>query len=421
LTSILMITNLYPPNHLGGYELLCRDAVDRFRAHGHDVEVLTSNVRLEGAVQDAGLDDGVRRELELYWDDHQLRTPPLLECLAIERRNQAATQRALDGCRPDVVCVWNMGALSLGVLQAVVDRARPIVTYVCDDWLLYGPDLDRWTKRFDGRPRLGRIVSRVVGVPTGPPDLGADATHCFISERTRSRATELGRWQLRRSTVIYSGIDRTDFPESPVAERRWDWRLLYVGRIDPRKGIETAIRATAELPPSATLDVVGRGDEVELRRLEGVVEELDLQGRVRFHGDVPRASLVDEYRRADVLLFPSTWEEPFGLVPIEAMACATPVVASPVGGSVEFLWDERNCLAVPPADAAAVAAAVRRLADDAALRERLVEGGLHTAAQLDVDRTLDALERWLLWAVDQSRPMPADLGAPQPPPHAVRR
>ena len=414
-----MISNLYPPHHLGGYELLCHDAVVQYRGAGHQVEVLTSDVRLHDAEPDASLREGVRRELELYWDDHVLRNPSWRGRIAIERRNQAATQRALDEARPDVVCVWNMGALSLSILSTVAESGTPIVTYVCDDWLLYGVDLDPWTRSFVGRPRTQKLVSGLIGLHTGPPDMGTAATHCFISQRTHQRATELGRWTLERTAVIYSGIDRHDFPTVRSEERPWAWRLLYVGRIDPRKGIDTAVRALTSLPVDARLDVVGRGDDAELRRLTELVAQLDLTDRVTFHGDVPRADLIERYRRADALLFPSTWEEPFGLVPLEAMACATPVVASPVGGSAEFLWTERNCLAVPAADAAAFAAAVARLADDAALRRRLVAGGLHTAEQLTVRRTLDALEAWLAWAVDPSADAPPALSPPQPPPDAA--
>src|SRR5207302_8306778 len=109
---LLVLSNFYPPHHYGGYELSCRDVVERFRQRGHEAVVLTSGQRVAG-VSDPPDEaaSGVRRELQLYWDDHQLTSPLLPRRLAVERANQAALAAALDAGRPDVVSVWNMGAV----------------------------------------------------------------------------------------------------------------------------------------------------------------------------------------------------------------------------------------------------------------------------------------------------------------------
>jgi glycosyltransferase involved in cell wall biosynthesis len=93
------------------------------------------------------------------------------------------------------------------------------------------------------------------------------------------------------------------------------------------------------------------------------------------------------------VIFPSRWDEPFGLVPLEAMTQGAPVVATRRGGSAEFLADGGNCLEVTADDPGGVAAAVRRLAGDAALRRRLIEGGRKTAARYTAERLADTLER----------------------------
>jgi glycosyltransferase involved in cell wall biosynthesis len=105
-----------------------------------------------------------------------------------------------------------------------------------------------------------------------------------------------------------------------------------------------------------------------------------VQGRVRLQSH-PRAELADVYGQADVVLFPTQWEEPWGLVPLEAMAVGRPVVASGSGGSSEYLRDGENCLIYSPrSSAGALADAVRRLAGDESLRGELREAGLETAA-----------------------------------------
>jgi glycosyltransferase involved in cell wall biosynthesis len=258
----------------------------------------------------------------------------------------------------------------------------------------------------------------VTGLPTSVADLGASGTFCFISEALRAEAEADSPWTYPSSTVTYSGIDTALFTSDAARARNaWQWRLLYVGRIDRRKGIETVIRALVELPPAARLDIDGRGGAAERARLEEIATELGVAERVRFT-ESARAALPELYRTADVVVFPPIWDEPFGLVPLEAMACGTPVVATGTGGSAEFLRDGHNCLLFPKGDHAALAAALRRLADDRSLRDRLVAGGARTARELDVDRLAGVLEAWHVAAADgyasgmpPHRPRPAQSAA----------
>jgi glycogen(starch) synthase len=411
MTRILVLTNLYPPHHLGGYELSCRDVVERLRARGHAVTVLTTTVRLPG-VPDPPEEraTGVRRDLRFYWEDHRLLSPPLPRRLTIERANLRALDEAVAAARPEVVSAWNMGAMSLGLLARVVERDIPLVLSVCDEWPVYGPRLDAWTRLFAGRPRLARALRRLTGVPTEPPDLGSRAVWLFVSDTIRRRVEERSRWRPAMASVVYSGIDLVDFPPlpRPDADRPWSWRLMHVGRIDERKGIHVAIDALARLPTEATLRILGRGDAAYLRRLREQASALGLDGRVTFEV-VERSALAARYRSADAVVFPTLWEEPFGLVPAEAMACGTPVVATGTGGSKEFLIDGVNCLLVPPGDPAALADALLRLASDPALRARLAVGGLATARELDVERLADLMEAWHVAAAERfARGRPPD-------------
>jgi glycosyltransferase involved in cell wall biosynthesis len=118
-----------------------------------------------------------------------------------------------------------------------------------------------------------------------------------------------------------------------------------------------------------------------------------LEDRVRFDGPVARSRLAEAYGEADALVFPVRWNEPFGLVPLEAMSCGTPVVATGTGGSAEYLADGSNCLLFERDQPAALAAAVRRLAGDAQLRARLRAGGLETAAGLTEDAYNEAVRK----------------------------
>jgi glycosyltransferase involved in cell wall biosynthesis len=364
--------------------------------------VLTSIWRLPGVDDPPGeRAAGVWRDLDTSYGEAKLVSPPMWRRAAVERANQAKLQRALHECRPDVVSLWHMAALPFGLVTTLIRSGIPLVYVVCDDWLSYAPRIDPWMRLFFDRPRLGRIVERVAHVPATVPDVGASGAFCFVSELTRQRSLEHSRWSFPLSTVTFSGIDTQDFPtQSAHDDRPWRWRLLQVGRLDERKGVDTAIEALAHLPAEARLDVLGRGDDGYRQDLQQLSARLGVAERVHF-AVVDRDELRRRYREADVFLFPTNWEEPFGLVPVEAMACGTPVVATGRGGSGAFLIDGVNCLHFPAGDGAALAERVRRLAGDAELRRRLVSGGFDTAAELTVDRLAEVLEVWHVGAAER--------------------
>lgn len=391
---------MFPPHHYGGYELFARDVLARFEISGVSAEVLTSDLVVTGGppANDGGL--VVHRQLRLYWKDHEILRPSVGERLRIERWNRRTLSEHLGRFRPDVVSVWAMGCLSLGLLELLRETGIPVVLVVCDDWLDYGPVVDGWMHLFSKRPWAAPLASALTRLPTRLGDLGRLGPVCFTSEATRTRAFDHTPWSFPTSTVMYSGIDETLFPTHPGTEpaaRPWRWRLAVVGRLDPRKGVDTAVRALAHLPREATLSVVGPGDERERARLVMLARELEVEDRVHF-GVVDRAALPALYRSVDALIFPVTWPEPFGLVPLEAMACDTPVVATATGGSGEFLIDQRSCLQFPPGDPAALAGALHRLANEPELRRHLVVAGRALAAELTVAKAAAHLREWHLAA-----------------------
>lgn len=391
---VLVVTNMYPPHHYGGYEINCQEVVTAFGHAGHDVLVLTSDIVVAGVDSSDEDRSSVRRDLQLYWDDHVVLRPSPRDCLRLERANQRALANAIRAHSPDVVSVWHMGCLSLGLLRSCRDLRLPMVHVVNDDWLVYGPLVDGWARRWRRARPLAGLGERLFGVPCRVPDLGAIGTFCFVSEHTRRTAEQHGGWSFRDATVGYCGINEHDFPVGGASPRpSWSWRLLHVGRIDDRKGIDIAVRALTHLPEEATLDIVGRGDDRHAGELRALVDRLGLTGRVHFDV-VERKQLAARYASADALLFPPRWQEPFGLVPLEAMACSTPVISTGTGGSAEFLIDGANCLRVAVDDEIGLADAARQLADDPALRARLVRGGLLTASELSLPRWIALLEQW---------------------------
>ncbi len=389
---ILVLTNLYPPHALGGYELSCHDTVERWREAGHEVAVLTTATTFHDPAADPP-QPHVRRVLEWYWADHRITRPSPRVRFELERGNQRRLAEALAEVAPDVVSVWAMGGMSLGLLSTCVARQVPLVAVIEDDWLVYAADVDAWTGAWSRRPAwLGALVARVSGLPTRAPTLPPDAMVAFASDYLRIRARAEATVGFRRSSVVPLGTDPTDFPSRRPGDRPWRGRLLMVGRVEPRKGFDIAVRALAELPDEVTLRIVGGCDERHRGELVALAREVGVADRIGFDGLVARHDLAAVYAESDALLFLSRWEEPFGLVPLEAMTQAVPVVAIRRGGAAEFLADGLNCIEVPVDDPPAVAAAVRALAGDEGLRRRLVNAGLTTSAAYRVDRFASELE-----------------------------
>jgi glycogen(starch) synthase len=384
---ILTVGNMYPPHHLGGYELTWRSAVGHLRSAGHVVRVLTTDHR--NPVPDPSIpeDPETRRELRWYWRDHDFPAVPLRERVALERHNARVLDGHLRDLRPDVVSWWAMGGMSLSLIERVRRAGLPAVGVVGDNWMTYGPGVDAWTRL---ARRLGPLRPLAAGLTGIPATLKlAGVRWLFNSENTRRRALESG-FRLHTSEVAHPGIDTALFRLAP--EHGWGWRLLYVGRIDERKGIDVAVEALTRLPDEARLTVLGAGAEDHLAALRTLCARLDLNGRVEF-GVKPREQLPASYAAADALLFPARWEEPWGIVPLEAMAVGTPVVATGTGGSGEYLRDGENALVIGSgAGPGALAAAVRKLASDANLRARLREGGMRTAERYTESAYNEAIE-----------------------------
>ena len=208
-----------------------------------------------------------------------------------------------------------------------------------------------------------------------------------------------------RVRVVPCGVDERAFrPHGPVM--RWPTRglrVLAAGRPVPRKGVADLIAAVSTLP-DVDLVVAGgpSGDQLaedpELLHLAALARALGCAGRVRFVGRVGRAAMADLMRTADVVAC-TPWYEPFGIVPLEAMASGVPVVASGVGGMLDTVVHEGTGLHVRPRDVDGIAAALARLRDPA-LRRRLGRAGAERVAERftwsGVARaTLDAYRRTL--------------------------
>ena len=192
------------------------------------------------------------------------------------------------------------------------------------------------------------------------------AVRVAVSEQARSYARTALPGEYR---VVPNAIDTGAY--RPAPDGRGDPRILFVGRPDPRKGLDVLLRAFGRLGGGATLELVGVGPaEVEVG--PGVVA----------HGLVSDADRIRLLGEADILCAPSLGGESFGVVLLEGMASGLPVVASSIPGYRAVLPPEAGRL-VPPGDDAALAEALAELVADPDLRARMGEAGRREAERYD--------------------------------------
>lgn len=196
-----------------------------------------------------------------------------------------------------------------------------------------------------------------------------------------------------RVTVVPLAADRRFTPQPPAEIARVRHTLglpaqmlLYVGTLEPRKGVDTLIEAWALLAnrwPAARLVIAGKKGWYT-NELDALVQRLGLGARVQFTGYIADADLPALYAAAHAFSFPSRYEG-FGLPPLEAMACGTPVIVSNASSLPEVVGDAG--LLVPPDDVAALAAAIERIFAAPDLRAELAQRGATQAARFSWQRT----------------------------------
>jgi glycosyltransferase involved in cell wall biosynthesis len=200
----------------------------------------------------------------------------------------------------------------------------------------------------------------------------------------------LGRPRSRIS-VIPCGVDLSRFCPAPVVERHRPPRIVSVGRLVPRKGFDILIQAMPHVPDAELMIVGGPAKSAlardnEAQRLSGLADELGVGDRVHLCGSVSRAQMPALLRRADVVAC-TPWYEPFGIVPVEAMACGVPVLATAVGGLLDTVVDGMTGLLVSPKDPSACAAGLNwMLSDSARLAEWGAAGRRRAEARYSWDR-----------------------------------
>ena len=368
---ILHVATAFPryPGDLVSHWLV--ELLEQQRRRGHHVEVLCPTYRGGGSRDYDGIPVHRFRYFPARWEDltHDEATPDRVRrgwryrfiALCYLAAGMLAGWRLCRRTQYDVIHVhWPLPHALFGAAARAAGGA-PLVT------LWYGVEL-HLAQRFPWLKWLVRWALRTSDEVVA------------ISSYTQQAIRKLADVPVR--VIPYTVTMSKDGAGvvAPARERRDGDRLrvLFVGRLVERKGVNLLVEAARRLPPAVTVEIIGEGPERPA--LEAQVKRDGLAPRVTLRGGVSDEELRNAYASADVVVLPSIRDarndtEGLGVVLLEAMSYGVPVIGSAVGGIPDIIIDGETGILVPPQDAAALAEALARLAGDPDLAQRLGRAG----------------------------------------------
>ena len=387
--KILILSPLFPPNYIGGAEVVAYELGKWLAGRGHEVSVLTTAA--EGAPeQEDGPEEGMRvwrlrfprpytirdhahhggvRKLEWHARDQ------------IDPANLPLVARVVDAVRPDVVNIHGLQGIGYNAPLVFAKRDLPVVYSLHDHSLaclrvslfkdgkrceaLHAPCAVTQAWKWHCLDKIPRLAFLALSEA-----LYRDLDK-FVPTHTRRRA-------VIPPPMAFPRPDPATVPPRPDCPH-----FLYVGRLQAIKGVDVLLRAARRLAATGRrfrVSVVGRGPDGEALQAEFGAEPW-----VRFVGFVPNAEVGAQMMAADLLCAPSVFPEPFGLVIYQALSLGLPVAASDAGGIPELVADGQNGRLIPMGDEAAWEKILGELCDDPERLRALRAGAVRQAGDFDPD------------------------------------
>ncbi len=406
---ILIISNYYPPYEVGGYEQLCRDVALRLMKRGHQIQILTSQRGTAG--QSPLGESNVHRVLRLQ-PDYESRQSASAQFFLHRRRDEAHNVRCLQKLigefKPDVIFMWNLEYLPGALALTAENTPGAGAAY----WLAgYSPmEPEEFWKYWD-RP-ANRSVVKPFKRALQKIALGmmSDEKHTrhqvqmrhtgIVSDYMRQRGVAAGTIP-SQTRVIYNGIEPELFYR-PVSLKATDKLiLLQAGRISADKGVHTTIEAIGHLAANYTagqvhLNIAGSGPADYQDHLRQLVDQYHIGDRVSLLGWLARDKIPELMAQSHVLVLPTTHQEPFARVVLEAMASGLTIISTVTGGTGEIIQHGVTGLTFAVEDSRDLARQIEQLMLNPALRTQLATCGQQLVLEkFSLDRMVENVEQLL--------------------------
>ncbi|MBN2713907.1 MAG: glycosyltransferase family 4 protein [Planctomycetes bacterium] len=353
--KILAISAYYPPDTVGGYEWAAYEVLTRLRNRGHDVKILAAKPD-----RPCPSDENISRTLTRMHppaDNAFGRFASKIQAAIAYIHNYREIRRAIEKHSPDVIYMWAGAMLTPAVIAAIEGIGIKTVFHLEDMWIA------KLMEQESGNSVLSRLSRGLRSMFAKLPEFKSEEW-VFVQVSDALAAQYAAAGIIPAKTVrVHNGYEPASAPREWEAEPDV-YEIGFSGRIHPTKGLEVLFKAFAIIKQKCTsrvhLSIFGKGNVAYEKELKEMADRLGLSEMIRWHGALPRAKLLEKYKTLDLLAIPSTWEEPFGLVAIEALAAGVPVVAAARGGLREIVNDKVGWLVEPEAEtfAAAIAEAI---------------------------------------------------------------
>jgi glycosyltransferase involved in cell wall biosynthesis len=398
---ILVVSNLYPPFTIGGYEMNCANVVGELRARGHEVVVATAPSHVPGPPDPPHVRRCLRMSAHVPAYAHAAAPQAWLHaCDISDFDNVAALQRLLVVEAPDIVFFWNThGIGTLHLIDFLNVHGVPWASYLGDRV---------FEQMVNAAPRHVRAIFQ-----GHDPAYFASGGIMAVSQHLVDEITSLGGFAFPRPPTIVHGYAIVS--DSPVArEYRRDGRLRFMaaGRVSEHKGTTLICDAVARLAAEGVggfeVDLYGEG---EVAFYVNYANALGIADRVTFHGGVPQPRLHEQFQTHDLFLFPTWSREPFAFAPFEAAAYGCVPILTADCGCSERIVDGVHGIKIERT-AEALAAAMRQAVEGRIPLERIGAAG---AAMARRDLSLAGhVDKLLAVLSEQCRPWErADVADPR--------
>jgi glycosyltransferase involved in cell wall biosynthesis len=393
--KILFISSLYSPHIGGGAEIILQRTAEGLQQRGSEVSVLVTG-------PDAGLSVDMVNQVKVYraglhnffWHFSSQR-PGRLARLGWHLRDRyngamrAYVKQVIKQQQPDVVVCQNLAGWSVSVWDEITAAGVPIVQVLHDMYLMC-PSSNMFKKGRCCQQQCGTCQQFRKGHDVRSAQV---STVVGVSNYMLEKLQKHGYFKGSRGYVVHNASPYAQVRSAPARVLQIDLRMNkaplrfgYMGTLSDQKGVRWLIEQFQRLPFDATLQIAGRG-------------QLDDEARLKALVTSPNISFVGYqkpevfYNQIDVAVVPSIWNEPFGLVAVEACAHSVPVVASRMGGLPEIIQDSLNGLLCSPSDPDSLGQAMLKLHQQPELLKRLSQQArVSVAALLSVDLMLDSYE-----------------------------
>ena len=387
--SIVLITNLFPPQELGGYGRMMWEFAQGLIARGHRVRVLTSDASAFGKAptpDEIAMEQHVARTLRTLGSWVDGRAVPVTDRSELMRRvrdNYSRVRTAIAKLDADLVLAGNLDFFGISIVRPALEKDIPVLHALANAVPGYA----------------------VAEQPREP--------HYWVApcSNWNGEVFQAAGYAPARMETLYPGarIDRFFRLFLPDVQRL---RICYASLVLPYKGVDTLVQALGRLHDAGldfTAEIAGDAPDKDfLVELQSFVRARGMEGKVSFTGFLDRGTLGALFARSNVLVFPSKFQEPFGISQVEALAAGLVVVSSGTGGAKEIIRDKIDGLLFAADNAADLATKLAQLGREPGLMARLQRSGQSRATTFSVEHAvlkIEALAAEMQLAIDAPRPL----------------